>query len=164
MAILVELTNFVRSAQFAGTVGTPPKIVHVGHSYGSLIVNSLLATNPGISDGALLTGVGYVGTTIGTFLEALALRIANQLDPHRWSDRDAGYLIPNDKYANVAAFLALGTYDEGMVEYIETVKQPLAAIEFASRRLLQLNTTYTGPVMVSSSFSVVARLPADDGL
>jgi len=59
LAILQQLSSLIRAGNYTGSFGAPSKLVHVGHSYGSLISNGLIATTPGLSDGVILTGISY---------------------------------------------------------------------------------------------------------
>ena len=59
LAILQQLSSLIRAGNYTGSFGPPSKLVHVGHSYGSLISNGLIATTPGLSDGVILTGISY---------------------------------------------------------------------------------------------------------
>ncbi|CZR60457.1 uncharacterized protein PAC_10353 [Phialocephala subalpina] len=78
IAILQQMTGFIREGRYTGSFGKPSKIVHVGHSFGSFISNALIATTPKLSDAAILTGIGYSnGDKLRNFLEGWALRIAS---------------------------------------------------------------------------------------
>jgi hypothetical protein len=80
LLILQQLTTLARSGKYIGTLGTPSKVVHAGHSFGSFLSNSLIATTPALSDAAILTGITY-GAASPTFFEAWGLRIATGLAP-----------------------------------------------------------------------------------
>jgi pimeloyl-ACP methyl ester carboxylesterase len=97
--------TFLRSGKYTGTLGSPSKIVHVGHSFGSCISNALIATTPQLSDAAILTGIGYTEVaTSGAFVEAFGLRIATLQAPGKWPGRDNEYVTWVDAPANAAAF------------------------------------------------------------
>ncbi|KAE8446761.1 hypothetical protein EG329_011666 [Mollisiaceae sp. DMI_Dod_QoI] len=156
LAILQQLTIFLRSGKYTGDIdGTPSKIVHVGHSFGSAISNALIATSPQLSDAAILAGIAYdPEVASGTFVEALALRIATLQAPGKWPGRDNEYLTWADSAANVAAFFIGGSYDEEVLWYTEDNKQPIAAaklITIGSEQILPRKSLgFTKPVMVLS--------------
>lgn len=62
------------------TASTPKKVILVGHSYGSVLTNALLSTNPDIVDSAILTGWAYAFSA-PLILAAAQPRIENQLHP-----------------------------------------------------------------------------------
>jgi hypothetical protein len=72
--------TLVGSGRYTGTLGTPSKVVHASHSFGSFLSNSLIATTPALSGAAILTGITY-GAASPTFFEAWGLRIATRLAP-----------------------------------------------------------------------------------
>ncbi|KAH6674319.1 Alpha/Beta hydrolase protein [Halenospora varia] len=151
LAILQQLTSFLRSGQYTGTLGKPSKLVHVGHSFGSSLSNALIATTPQLSDAAILTGIAYNGTQFGTVLESFGLRIATGQAPGKWTGRDNGYLTWVDAPANAVAFYKGGSYDKEVLWYSEDNKQPIAIIEFLTLATLPAAAlAFTGPTMVIS--------------
>jgi pimeloyl-ACP methyl ester carboxylesterase len=149
-AILQQLTTFLRSGKYTGTLGTPSKIVHIGHSFGSCISNALIDTTPQLSDAAILTGIGYTEVpTSGAFVEAFGLRIATLQAPGKWPGRDNEYVTWVDAPANPAAFFQGGSYDEEVLWYTEAAKQPLAAVELLTLYFLpKISLGFTKPVLV----------------
>jgi len=97
-------------------LGTPSKIVHIGHSFGSFLTNALIVTTPELSDAAILTGMAYSGSTPGASVEAFGLRIATELSPGRWSGRDSGYLTWVDIFANAAVFFYPNSFDKEIIQ------------------------------------------------
>jgi pimeloyl-ACP methyl ester carboxylesterase len=151
------MTTLLRSGKYTGTLGTPLKIVHVGHSFGSYLTNALIATTPALSDAAILTGMAY-GENSGPLLEAFGLRIATELAPGRWNGRDNEYLTWVDAFANAATFYYPNSYDKEVLWYTEDVKQPLAAIELLTIGALRFNApNFAGPVVVSSDLQIVIK-------
>ena len=155
VAILQQLTGFLRSGKYTGDIGgTPSKIVRVGHSFGSYISNALIATSPQLSDAAILTGIAYASAASGTFVEAFGLRIARLQAPGKWPGRDNEYLTWVDIAANAATFFHGGSYDEKVIQYTEGVKQPIAAAELitiSSEDILPSRSPeFSAPVMVRS--------------
>jgi len=155
VAILQQLTTFLRSGKYTGDLGTPSKIVHVGHSFGSYISHLTIATSPQLSDGAILTGIGFTEVaTAGAFVEAFALRIATEQAPGRWPGRDNEYVTWVDAPANAAAFFRGGSYDPEVLWYTEGTKQPFAAIELLTLIFPPPGALeFTKPVMVHTNVS-----------
>ncbi|KAH8685770.1 Alpha/Beta hydrolase protein, partial [Tricladium varicosporioides] len=151
LAILQQLTGFLRSGQYTGSLGQPTKLVHIGHSFGSFLSNGLIATTPQLSDAAILTGIAYNGTQLGTVLESFGLRIATGQAPGKWTGRDNGYLTWVDAPANAGAFYKGNSYDKEVLWYSEDNKQPMAIVELLTLGTLPVAApTFTGPTMVIS--------------
>jgi pimeloyl-ACP methyl ester carboxylesterase len=72
------LTMMLRNGSISG-IPRPSKIVHVGHSFGSILSYSLAATYPSASDGLILTG-------FSTDMSSLPATIANfNIQPAAWN-------------------------------------------------------------------------------
>ncbi|KAH7407607.1 Alpha/Beta hydrolase protein [Cadophora sp. MPI-SDFR-AT-0126] len=148
LAILQQLTSLVRAGHYTGSFGAPSKVVHVGHSYGSLISNGLIATTPGLSDGAILTGIAYRPNS-GAFLKAWGFRIAAHQAPGKWPGLDNNYVTGVDAAGNAAAFLHGNSFSKEMAWYAESIKQPVASVELLTFTAVQQKATkFTKPLMV----------------
>lgn len=73
----------------------------VGHSFGSIISNSLLISNPSLVDGAVLTGIGYAVPDSAVSFEGWNPRLARLQEPGRFRQLDGGYVTWVDIFANV---------------------------------------------------------------
>jgi pimeloyl-ACP methyl ester carboxylesterase len=150
VAILTQLTQLVRSGNLSPRIPTPKKIIHVGHSYGSLVTNGIVATQPNLSDGLVLTGFSYNDTWIGSFELALSFHLARENNPCRFGQLSSGYLTWGDKYDNQAAFLRAPFFDPAALEIAEKTKAPYALGEFVSLGSVSLRAPqFRGPVFVS---------------
>lgn len=146
----------------------PKNLVLVGHSFGSVVSNSLLATNPSIVDGAVLIGIGYSVPSTPINFEAWQPRLARLASPERWRQLDGGYVTWVDilqcQYVRpsphlgihiraidlLARFFHTPFYDPEVVEYAEANKQPFGLMETITIGLTNFNSpNFTGPVMVS---------------
>lgn len=142
----------MRQGSYTGSGGKPSKIIHVGHSYGSFLTHSLIAKYPTLSDGIILTGIGYNATTtqFPAFFEGARLNIANTVSPGRYPGRDSGYLANTDVIGNVATFFHQGSFDKEILWYTQDIAQPAAAIEFVTGSPLSISKpgalAFTGPV------------------
>jgi pimeloyl-ACP methyl ester carboxylesterase len=150
VAILTQLTQLVRSGRLSPHLPIPKKVVHVGHSYGSLITNGIVATQPNLSDGLVLTGFSYNDTWIPLFELALSLHLARENNPHRFGQLSSGFLTWGDKYDNQAAFLRAPFFDPAALEIAEETKAPYALGELVSLGAVSLLAPlFRGPVFVS---------------
>ena len=77
-AALGQLVTLIRGGEFSAPA---KKIVLVGHSFGSVISNALLVSNPDIVDGAVLTGIGYAVPDTSVVFEAWQPRLASLQSP-----------------------------------------------------------------------------------
>lgn len=155
LAILTSLTNRLRSGQYTGQLpgGKPSKIVHVGHSFGSILTHSLIVQDPSISDGVILTGTAYNQTTTDfpAFFEGARLNIANTVSPAKYHGLDSGYLAFADVYGNAASFFNPAAFDPDALWYTQHVAQPLGAIELLPPKSGNPGATnFTGPVSIPS--------------
>lgn len=83
----------------------PRKVVLIGHSMGSIATNALVAAQPDIADGIVLSGWGYnsgVANVFGLVAATAQLKIANTMS-RRWKAYDNGFVTFIDifSYINV---------------------------------------------------------------
>lgn len=150
LAILAQISTIIRQGHYTKGLGVPKNLVHVGHSFGSFLSHALLADYPQLSDGAVLTGIGYNGTDFGELFQAFRLNIATSVSPGKWPGRNNGYLTWSDIFAGVSIFFHGDSYDEEAAWYGESIKQPLAAMEFLTLSTLNKSSNFTGPVLAIS--------------
>lgn len=84
---------------------TLKKVVLVGHSFGNVLSNAILATSPSLVDGAVLTGIGYDILDTSLAFKAWQPRLASVQSPARWRRLDGGYITWVDIYANVNTYV-----------------------------------------------------------
>ncbi|KAG4434041.1 hypothetical protein IFR05_010463 [Cadophora sp. M221] len=139
VAILEQLIDQIRAGIFSLK---PKNVVLVGHSFGSVISNALLASKPGLVDGAVLTGISYKVPDTAVAFEAWQPRLARVQSPGRWRQLDGGYTTWVDIFANA---------NVKVVEYSEATKQPFGLLEVITLAITDLHSPkYTGPVLVIS--------------
>ncbi|KAI0387769.1 Alpha/Beta hydrolase protein [Hypomontagnella monticulosa] len=150
IAALVELTSLLRAAKVPGISAKYGKVVHVGHSYGSVQTYALTAAHPSdLSDGIALTGFSLdIGDFVpyfllgGNFVPARAASATLARYP-------AGYLASADITAAQVNFFAPGDFDPAILKAAFEAGEPVAVGE-----LLTLgggiagNNTFGGPVLV----------------
>jgi len=94
-------------------IGAFEKVIHVGHSFGSVISNTLVAEIPSISDGLVLTGYAHNATGLAPFFAANMFDRAKTVDPGRFASLPGGYLLPSSGvYGNELAFFHVGGFDQ----------------------------------------------------
>ncbi|KAI9716886.1 MAG: hypothetical protein M1812_005035 [Candelaria pacifica] len=148
-AVLRELTKLVRKGQYTGNTGTPKAIVLVGHSYGSYLSNSLIASDPTIADAAVLTGIKYGSSIAFNVLVAWGARIASTQAPPKFADRDTGYLSWTDVYTNAETFFHQPNYETDALQFTEDTKMPFGILEMVSLGTMELKAPqFNGPVLV----------------
>jgi hypothetical protein len=99
VSILGQLAAHIKAGQYTDTIGTPKKLVLVGHSFGSFTTQGLVASAPEIADAVILTGISFT-LQGGVVIEGFDLRVA-ALQDKKWKELDNGYVIWDDVYANV---------------------------------------------------------------
>ena len=115
----------------------PAKIVHVGHSFGSVMTTAFLATYPNETDGGIVTGFAFPNPYFGkTGMSSWYANYAAtstppnpSLDGKTW-DRPEGYVVSQLRGIQVVFFA--GNYTEEQLAYGDKIKQPLPIGELAS--------------------------------
>ena len=133
----------------------PAKVVHVGHSFGSVATASLLMANGTLSDGAILTGFLYNSKLgLNTGVGSWGFEYAPENDPTRFNDRSSGYIVQATKSNVQLQFLKKGTFEPALLDYAEKIKQPATVSEFLSLGAV-INpspaTGFKGPLQVGKS-------------
>lgn len=133
---------------------TTDKIVHVGHSYGSIITNWFLGQYGNLSSGAILTGFLLSNESAELKLEVGDLAYAPEYDPQRYGNRTGGYLAFGTMNAFQLDSFRSETLDPGMLLWWNTTIQGTTSVG----ELLSLGvgvgdtvTEFTGPLKVRAS-------------
>ncbi|CZT16944.1 uncharacterized protein RCC_02778 [Ramularia collo-cygni] len=126
VAALKELTDLLRAGKIAG-VPKFKKVLHVGHSFGSVQSYALAAMYPDITDGLGLTGFSQNGTFLPFFQYGGDFTQAN-LNPALKSYVD-GYLAPASASAVQTNFFAEGDFDPKILEVATMTGQPVTVGE-----------------------------------
>jgi len=148
VAALEQLVTLIRGGEFSAPA---KKVVLVGHSFGSVVSNSLLGSNPDLVDGAVLTGIGYAVPDTSVTVEGWQPRLARLQSPGRWRQLDGGYITWVDIFANINTFFKFPFYDAKTVEYADENKQPFALMEVITLSIADLHAPkFVDPVLVIS--------------
>ena len=93
LAVLAALTTKLRDGTLDAGVSKPTgKVLHVGHSYGSILSNALAVAYPELSDGLALTGYSVDPAGQGPFLISTLFHLAKENQPSRFGNRSTGSL------------------------------------------------------------------------
>ncbi|CAJ2513492.1 Uu.00g016110.m01.CDS01 [Anthostomella pinea] len=148
IAALRSLTAMLRQATLPGVTTHYDKIVHVGHSFGSIQTYGLTAMDPTISDGIALTGFSQAPMYAAYFLLGGNFVEANGA-AYALKDYPNGYLAAGDASGVQTNFFALGEFDPAVLAEAYMTGQPVTVGE-----LLTLsgpaasNNSFGGPVLV----------------
>ncbi|KAI0136361.1 Alpha/Beta hydrolase protein [Xylariales sp. AK1849] len=147
LATLYTLTTMLRGGALPGVTDKFSKIVHVGHSYGSIQSYGLAATHPASTDGIVLTGFSQSGTYIpyfelgGNFVQANG-------NPALAAYPD-GYLAAGDESGVQTNFFAPGDFDPEILTAAYSTGEPVAIGELLTiAGPASAPNSYTGPVFV----------------
>ncbi|KAK3326731.1 hypothetical protein B0H66DRAFT_513334 [Apodospora peruviana] len=127
---------------------TPSNIIHVGHSYGSILSVGLLSTNGSLSDGAILTGFLYTNKLDQANVATWGFEFARESDRKRFGDRGSGYIVQATKSNVQISFFKKGGFEPAMLDYAEEIKQPNTITEFSTlaSALGKVAVDFKGPV------------------
>ncbi|KAI1142438.1 hypothetical protein F5Y05DRAFT_409584 [Hypoxylon sp. FL0543] len=160
VSALHALTTLLRRAAVPGVAASYDKVLHVGHSYGSVQTWVLTATHEGVSDGIVLTGFSQDGDFVPYFMLGGNYVRASDASP-ALAGYPPGYLASADITAVQINFFAPGNFDPAILEASYAAGQPVTIGE-----LMTLggettgNNTFGGPVLIVTG----GKMPATDFL
>jgi len=134
LEILRELTTMARSGAFGAQ---PKKIVHVGHSFGSILTSAFIATYPDLSDGAIITG--YV---LNQYLGSVGRSSWSVQHAAGWP---SGY-VTMQKNGIHSTFFG-GDFTPDLLDHGDALKSPTAVAELTTGGFLVMATgPFKGPI------------------
>ncbi|CAK7216736.1 hypothetical protein SCUCBS95973_002907 [Sporothrix curviconia] len=111
---------------------TPDKVVHIGHSFGSVLTSAFIATYGDLTDGAIITGYVY-GQYLGS-AGSVSFALEYAATGHPRFDRPSGYVV--SKPVGIQTIFFGGdpatAYTPALFAYGVSIKQPVPVGEFAS--------------------------------
>lgn len=128
----------------------PARIIHVGHSFGSLLILGLLNQHGDMSDGALLTGF-LPGTHLADVKVATFEHdFAPVHDPIRFGHFPSGYIVLTSENTLQKLYFTRETLEPELLTYTEKLKQPEAVALYASNEqaFAQSGPLFKGPIQV----------------
>lgn len=124
-AVLIELTKLLRSGRLHAGISKPTgRVLHVGHSFGSALSNILIAKNPELSDGVVLTGLSHNLTLGSQFPASTNFHFAKENQPERFGNLSTGILTWADELALQYNFFKYPYFDPEVLAYAENYKWP----------------------------------------
>ncbi|EJD51013.1 hypothetical protein AURDEDRAFT_160156 [Auricularia subglabra TFB-10046 SS5] len=130
-AILQSIVEGARSGIIPGIPRYFEKIVYVGHSLGSILLNNLLLSHPNLIDAAVFTGYAHNLTGLADIVDVVRLGPARDIDPARFGDLLPDYTTTADATGRAAAFYGpQGTFEPSALAHDETHKDTTTTGEF----------------------------------
>ncbi|OAA82403.1 hypothetical protein LEL_01948 [Akanthomyces lecanii RCEF 1005] len=116
-AVLEKIIQAARDGALPGVATKFDKIIYVGHSYGSMIGNYIVQSNPAAVDQLHLTGFSerLVSGTPGIILLP-GWQPASLLDPARFFGLDLGYIIATDEKGSESMYFT-DDIDPAVLDY-----------------------------------------------
>jgi len=124
-----------------------PKIIYVGHSYGSWLGNNVARDDVRAVDAFVLTG--YSGTVALPIALTIDFSSAAVVNPARFAGVPLGYLAGQTPAVRTAAFYA-GAYDAALPARDFATHDTFAVGEGLSPAFTPLLTEYAGPVLLAT--------------
>ena len=152
LAILKKLTTELRAGTLHSLVPKATgKVVHVGHSYGSILSNAFADSYPELSDGIVLTGYSTTAEWIPQWLISTNFAIAATNQPARFGQLSTGYLTWVNEFGNQLGFFYYPNFDPAVLAEAEATKYPFAVGEVltAGSYVGKTSANFTGVVLVS---------------
>ncbi|KUI63958.1 hypothetical protein VM1G_10699 [Cytospora mali] len=147
IAALYSLTEKLREGSVDGIETGFDKVVHVGHSFGSIQSYSLAVLYPGVSDGLVLTGFSHEGQFIPYWDLGANLVPANSLSAFK--DYQDGYIADGDVSAVQSNLFAPGAFDPVLLDLAYTSRKPATIGELLSiAGATAFENPLTGPVLI----------------
>lgn len=131
------------------------KIIHVGHSFGSVLTTAFLATYGNLSDAAVITGYIINEHVAELRKTAFAFEYAAQSDPRLFSDRPSGYMTHGSKgglqniFFSTRGNAATGTggFEPEVMNYAYSIRQTITTSELMVPRInVGRAEDFAGPV------------------
>ncbi|KAI9166545.1 hypothetical protein HJFPF1_02654 [Paramyrothecium foliicola] len=148
IAALKELTSLVTGGKINGIEATYPDIVHVGHSFGSVITYNLVNESPDLSSGIVLTGFSQVPNYLSGFaLGSNFVPVAE--NPVLATKYPAGYLAPKSSIGVHIDFFAESDFDPRVLDVAAQTGQPVTPGEILTVGAgTGLTNSFRGPVLI----------------
>ncbi|KAF7861441.1 hypothetical protein EAF04_008006 [Stromatinia cepivora] len=85
LSAIVEVTKLLRAGTLSGiTISKPNKLVHVGHSFGSILSYELVSAHPNITDGLILQGFSIDSLALPQTIAAFNIQSASTNQPYKF--------------------------------------------------------------------------------
>lgn len=149
IAALYALTTRLRAGALPGVAAAFDKVVHVGHSFGSIQSYSLAVLHPDASDGLVLTGFSQQSAFLPYFAFASNFRAAADDRDNASACYPAGYLALGNARALQANFFTPGNFDPELLRLAFASGQPVTVGELLTLGAqTSVSNPFMGPVLV----------------
>lgn len=161
IAALQTLTKQLREGSIKGIdCDGFHKVVHVGHSFGSIQSYSLTVLDPTASDGLILTGFSQASQFAHYFALGANLVSANVLPP--FGDYPDGYMANGDPSGVQTDFFAPGSFDPALLDLAYSTGKPVTVGELLTLAgMTASKNPFTGPVLIITGGESRAILSKD---
>lgn len=143
-----QLISYLRNTEtFCGTKFE--KVIGVGHSLGSELMNAITAKYPNDLDAAVLTGFSVDTAGQAIFFSGLNLEIARENSPLRFGGLNNGYLTSSTIISNQFGFFRAPNFDPDVLAAAEASKQTFTIGElFTNSEFASPAPEFKGPIDV----------------
>lgn len=152
--VVYAINQAAKNGSLPGGAAPFRRTVLVGHSYGSIISNALVARWPNAVDGIVLTGYSANATWLPMFITGTNNKIAAQHVPTRFNVTARrlpySYLVWSDIYNNLLNFHHYPDYNQSVLALTEARKGPVTYGEVITLGQGTVPTNFTGPVAVAT--------------
>ncbi|KAI0206780.1 alpha/beta-hydrolase [Astrocystis sublimbata] len=146
ISALQALTTMLRNTSVPGIKTKYETIVHVGHSFGSLLTYAFTNSFPALSDAIALTGFGLDADFATQSLLGDSLIAANSFK--KWKSFHDGYLIHNALNSLQVGFFSPENFDVEVLKAAYRSIAPRTIGEVLSQDTVPLQSQFGGPVLV----------------
>lgn len=147
IAALRGLTQWVKDGKLFDGKHKNSKMVHVGHSFGSIITHGMTNETPELSNGIVLTGFTQVGTYLAQFLLGANFVSAKSV-PALAEQYSEGYLATRSTIGLHTNFFAPRNFDPQVLQIAESTGQPAAIGELLTLGSMPAKSRFNGPVLI----------------
>lgn len=147
IAALYTLTTQLRQGKIPGISCPFSKVVHVGHSFGSIESYSLAVLHPTVTDGLILTGFSQATSFTSDFLYGGNFVLANGVASFKGYPN--GYLAAGDVSGVQNNFFSPGAFSPALLDLAYSSGQPVTVGELLTLSAqTAVSNPLTGPVLI----------------
>ncbi|KAI9641852.1 hypothetical protein NHQ30_009719 [Ciborinia camelliae] len=111
LSAIVEVTKLLRAGTLSGVeISKPSKVVHVGHSFGSILSYELASAYPNITDGLILQGFSIDGSTLYQTIAGFNIQSASVNQPYKFGAPSVASMFGSISSQCQSAFSKIGSF------------------------------------------------------
>ncbi|RAL65837.1 hypothetical protein DID88_005500 [Monilinia fructigena] len=123
LSAIVEVTKQLRAGTLSGVnIPKPNKVVHVGHSFGSILSYELASAHPNLTDGLILQGFSIDGSSLPQTIAGFNIQSASTNQPYKFGPPSASSILGSlcsqyqNALKNIGSFYSAGSnHDTGKI-------------------------------------------------